>query len=128
MNDPIAHISGKLSLHNDRLRIATSGLYFVYSQVYFEAVYGNGYQGTERNVYHYVYRFNHIYPNGGRQLLMKNVVTQCWEPQKAYWDYTSYTGAAIHLNAGDELYVNVTNINLVSRDSKASFLGIFKIS
>ncbi|XP_060069180.1 tumor necrosis factor ligand superfamily member 6-like [Ylistrum balloti] len=126
----IANITG-LSFQNDRLRINTSGLYFIYSQVYFDRMCDQVLQetGTSYPIYHYVYRFNVIYPNGGEQLLMKSVRTPCWTQQKSiHGDYTSYTAAAIRMAAGDEIYVMVSNISMVSPVPEASFLGVFKIS
>ncbi|XP_033760527.1 tumor necrosis factor ligand superfamily member 6-like [Pecten maximus] len=125
----IANITG-LSFQNDRLRINTSGLYFIYSQVYFDRMCNHVMQETNTPypIYHYVYRFNVIYPNGGEQLLMKSVRTPCWTQEKSlHGDYTSYTAAAIRMAAGDEIYVMVSNISMVSPVPEASFLGLFKI-
>lgn len=83
---------------------------------------------TPYPLYHYVYRYNVIYPNDGEQLLMKSVRTPCWSQQKSvHGDYTSYTAAAIRMVAGDEVYVMVSNISMVSPFPEASFLGAFKI-
>ncbi|OWF53600.1 tumor necrosis factor ligand superfamily member 6-like [Mizuhopecten yessoensis] len=126
----IANITG-ISFQPDRLRINTSGLYFIYSQVYFDRMCDQVTQEANKPypIYHYVYRFNVIYPNGGEQLLMKSVRTPCWTQQKAlHGDYTSYTAAAIRMAAGDEIYVMVSNISMVSPVPEASFLGVFKIS
>ena len=115
---------------NDRIRVNTPGLYFIYSQVYFVS-YQNGAQNnvtSSHALYHFVYRFNVIYPNGGEELILKSVRTKCWSRAKDFDDHTSYTAAAIHLNANDEIYVKVSNVSYVSRDSKATFLGLFKIS
>ncbi|CAC5420619.1 unnamed protein product [Mytilus coruscus] len=126
--DPIAHVQG-LRVTRDMISINNSGLYFVYSQIYFSNINSQSYrQNTSQALYHYVYRYNVIYPNGGSELLLKSVRTLCWVKDKLYTDYTSYTAAAFQLNAGDKLYVMVSDIATLSRESKASFFGIFKIS
>jgi len=118
-----------VTLHNDRIKIDTSGLYFVYSQV----THNMFYTGEERTrpshvLFHYVYRFNVIYPNGGEQLLMKTSTTECWDKRMLFGDYPTYTGSAINLHVGDEVYVKVSNISLLSRDPKAVFFGLVKLS
>lgn len=127
--DPVAHASG-LILRKDRIKINASGLYFLYSQVYFTAIFSDGRHKANESltIYHYMYRYNVIYPNGGEQLLFKSVKTECWAKTKEYSDFTSYTGGAIFLNAGDEVYIKVSDVSLISRDSKASFIGMFRIS
>ncbi|XP_022338095.2 tumor necrosis factor ligand superfamily member 10-like isoform X2 [Crassostrea virginica] len=124
--DPVSHIRG-IQLRNDRIRVNNSGLYYLYSQVYFLSQYLNEISSGATTLYHYVYRYNVIYPNGGEELLLKSVRTKCWERVKAYDDYTSFTGGVFHLNVGDEIYVKVSNISQVSHDPKATFLGTFKI-
>nr|AJQ21537.1 TNF ligand-like 3 [Mytilus galloprovincialis] len=126
--DPIAHVQG-LRVTKDMISINTSGLYFVYSQIYFSNINSQSYkQNTSQALYHYVYRYNVIYPNGGSELLLKSVRTLCWAKDSLYTDFTSYTAAAFQLNAGDKLYVMVSDIATLSRETKASFFGIFKIS
>lgn len=124
--DPVAHIRG-VQLRNDRVRVNNSGLYYLYSQVYFLSLYFGGNSPGATTLYHYVYRYNVIYPNGGEELLLKSVRTQCWERNKDYDDYTSFTGGVFRLNVGDEIYVKVSNISQVSQDPKATFFGMFKL-
>ncbi|XP_062598005.1 tumor necrosis factor ligand superfamily member 10-like [Saccostrea cucullata] len=124
--DPIAHVKG-MQLGHDRIRINSSGLYYIYSQVYFLSQYFGGKSSGATTLYHYVYRYNVIYPNGGEELLLKSIRTQCWERNKDYDDYTSFTGGVFRLNVGDEIYVKVSNISQVSQDPKATFLGMFKL-
>ncbi|XP_061171747.1 uncharacterized protein LOC133181226 [Saccostrea echinata] len=124
--DPIAHVKG-VQLGNDRIRVNSSGLYYIYSQIYFLSQYFGGKSSGATTLYHYVYRYNVIYPNGGEELLLKSVRTQCWERNKEYDDYTSFTGGVFRLNVCDEIYVKVSNISQVSQDPKATFLGMFKL-
>ncbi|OWF53599.1 uncharacterized protein LOC110446214 [Mizuhopecten yessoensis] len=126
-SDPTSHIDG-VQFDNNTLIITDAGLYLIYSQICFSVRdTGNFEEGTIPLLYHYVYRYNVIYPNGGNQLLLKSVNAQRIEPSRDFGDLTSYTSAALMLNRGDQIYVKVSNLSYVSRDQKASFLGVLKM-
>jgi hypothetical protein len=128
-SDPTTFVSG-LKVTSDMITVNRSGLYFVYSQIHFSKLYSETTKRktTSQALYHYVYRYNVVYPNGGTELLLMSVRTQCWDRDKMYSDYTSYTAAVLELMAGDKLYVMVSDITAVSREPKGSFLGVAKIS
>lgn len=128
-SDPTTFVSG-LKVTNDTIIVNRSGLYFIYSQIHFSKIYSenNKRKTTSQALYHYVYRYNAVYPNGGTELLLMSVQTQCWDTNKMYGDYTSYTAAVLELKAGDQLYIMVSDITVVSREPKGSFLGIVKVS
>ncbi|XP_033760294.1 uncharacterized protein LOC117342302 isoform X2 [Pecten maximus] len=126
-DDPTAHIEG-MNLMKDRLVINTTGLYVVYSQMYFSAYVPPATPKSSSVLYHYVYRYNVIYPNSGNQLLMKSVRTFNIDPVTSHSDHTSYTSATLRLRVGDEIYVKVSNLSLVSRAEKASFLGVVQVA
>ncbi|XP_069105277.1 uncharacterized protein [Argopecten irradians] len=126
-DDPTAHIEG-MNLSNDRLIVNTTGLYVVYSQVYFSTYIPPTTPTSSSVLYHYVYRYNVIYPNSGNQLLMKSVRTLNLDPVTSHSDHTSYTSATVRLTVGDEIYVKVSNLSLVSRSEKASFLGMVQVA
>ncbi|XP_063430431.1 uncharacterized protein LOC134712628 isoform X1 [Mytilus trossulus] len=122
-----AYSSG-VHVENSRIVVNTSGLYFVYSQIFFSNLYkGQTTSNTSQALYHYVYRWNVFYPNDGNELLLKSVRTQCWAENRVYGDYTSYTSGVFKLSAGDNLYVKASKLDLISRDPKASFFGIAKL-
>ena len=122
-----AHASG-IQVKDSQIIIDASGLYLVYSQIYFNSVYkGQPLQNTSQVLYHYVYRWNIIYPNGGHELLLKSVRTQCWAENRVYGDYTSYTAGVFKLNAGDNLYVQSSNLEILSREQHATFIGITQL-
>lgn len=124
---PTAYSSG-VRVENSRIIVNTSGLYFVYSQIFFSNLYkGQTTSNTSQALYHYVYRWNVFYPNDGNELLLKSVRTQCWAENRVYGDYTSYTSGVFKLSAGDNLYVKASKLDLISRDPKASFFGIAKL-
>ncbi|KAL3847924.1 hypothetical protein ACJMK2_018814 [Sinanodonta woodiana] len=127
-NDNITtHVSG-LVLKNDRLTVLEPGLYFVYSQVGFEFEYSSkeDIDDSKQILYHYLVRYNPIYPNGGDQIIVKGAATQCWEKIKDFGYYTSYISAAVFLNIGDELYIKVSQLN-ISRDPKLTYFGAYKM-
>ena len=128
-SDPTTFVSG-LKVTNATITVSSSGLYFIYSQIHFSKLYNENTKRktTTQALYHYVYRYNAVYPNGGTELLLMSVRTQCWDTNKMYSDYTSYTAAALELTAGDKLYVMVSDITAISREPKGSFLGVVKIS
>ncbi|CAG2233190.1 CD253 [Mytilus edulis] len=119
---PTSHTNDIL-VDDSRIFINTSGLYFVYSQIFFSDLY-KALSNKSHTFYHYVYRFNHIYPNDGQELLLKSVRTECWAKSKFFGDYTSYTAGVFRLNVGDQIFVKVSQIRLMSRDRQASFFGV----
>ncbi|VDI28511.1 tumor necrosis factor ligand superfamily member 10 [Mytilus galloprovincialis] len=121
---PTSH-TNDIHVDDSRIFINTSGLYFLYSQIFFSDLYNDQAQSNRTHTfYHYVYRFNYIYPNDGQELLLKSVRTQCWAKNKIYSDYTSYTAGVFRLNKGDQIFVKVSQIRLISRDRQASFFGV----
>ncbi|XP_033760879.1 uncharacterized protein LOC117342751 [Pecten maximus] len=124
-DDLTSHLEG-VKLTNDRLVIKNTGLYMVYSQIYFSKYVALTALKSATLLYHLVYRYNTIYPNGGNQVLMQSVKTMIFDPKMTHSDLTSFTAAAIELVAGDQIYVKVSNISLMSGDEKASFLGVVK--
>ncbi|XP_060082638.1 uncharacterized protein LOC132561938 [Ylistrum balloti] len=126
--DPSAHVEG-LRLIKDKLVIPQKGLYLIYSQICFSVRdTGDFIHGNIPVLYHYVYRFNVIYPNGGTQLLLRSVNAEKIQPSWEFGDLTSYTSAALIFEKGDQVYVQVSNTSFVSRDPKASFFGIVKLN
>ena len=124
---PTAHASG-IKVQDSQIIVNKSGLYLVYSQILFSNMYkGQSTVNTSQVLYHYVYRWNVIYPNGGQELLLKSVRTQCWAVNRLYGDYTSYTSGVFKLNCGDQLFVKASKLDKMSRDPHASFFGIAKL-
>ncbi|XP_060084058.1 uncharacterized protein LOC132563316 [Ylistrum balloti] len=124
-NDVTSHLEG-VRLTTDRLVIKDSGLYLVYSQIGFSGHVAASSLRSAILLYHSVYRYSAIYPNGGNQLLMQSVRTMILDPVKTHSDITSFMAAAIQLAVRDQIYIKVSNISLISGDEKASFLGVVK--
>ena len=124
---PTAHASG-IKVQDSQIIVNKSGLYLVYSQILFSDLYkGQSTLNTSQVLYHYVYRWNVIYPNGGQELLLKSVRTQCWAENRVYGDYTSYTSGVFQLNSGDQLFVKASKIEKMSKKPHASFFGLAEL-
>ena len=107
--------------------VPKSGHYFVYSQAGFLIRYENGsgnIDNESESLFHKVNRYNMIYPLG-KQELLRGTVMQCWVKNKEYGRYTSYVGAALSLNKGDHIYVTVSRVYDLSRDSSHTYFGLF---
>ncbi|OWF40555.1 tumor necrosis factor ligand superfamily member 10-like [Mizuhopecten yessoensis] len=124
-DDVTTYLEG-LQLIKDRLVIKDTGLYLVYSQIYFSKNVAATALRSAVLLKHSVYRYNVIYPNSGNQALMDSHGTMIFDPVTAHSALTSFTAAALHLVVGDQIYVTVSNMSLVSGDEKASFLGVVK--
>ncbi|XP_053404761.1 uncharacterized protein LOC123555198 isoform X2 [Mercenaria mercenaria] len=127
---PGTHLSNiNITAENSRIVVPETGLYFLYSQVGFLVYYDKEQteQSASQSLFHVVYRYNAIYPIDGSEELLRSVVTQCWEKQKDYGRYTSYVGAAVKLNKGDQLYVKVSRIQDVNKGASTTYFGLFKL-
>jgi len=130
---PGTHLTNiKLNHDNYSLVIPESGRYFLYSQVGFLVYYNGEDTGVHpeegaQSLFHFVYRYNVIYPSPHEKLLRSDI-TQCWEKRKDYGRYTSYVGASVQLNKGDQIYVKVSKIELLSKgESGLTYFGLFKM-
>lgn len=125
----------KVGYRHGRLVIPSTGLYFIYSQVSFLEMLDIAKQGESKqqstassSLSHYLYRYNIIYPRGGEETLIQNSITKCWGHKKAFGEYTSYLGAVFKLRQGDEIFVKVSNLTLLTKDHKSNYFGMFKIN
>lgn len=123
-----SHLDG-MTLQGGRLIVPETGVYFVYSQAGFLIYYDlhTPLSASDQSVFHYIYRFNARLPNSGVQELMRSDIAQCWEQNKSYARYTSYTGAAIKLEKNDEIYVNVSKYDSLVSEPSVTFFGMFKV-
>lgn len=127
---PGAHLSNiNVTAENSRIVVPETGVYFLYSQVGYLLYYDVVTETTSpQSLFHVVYRYNAIYPLDGTEELLRSVVTQCWEKNKDYGRYTSYVGASLQLNKGDQLYVKVSSIQSVDKGASSTYFGLFKIN
>lgn len=126
---PGSHLTG-IRLHDDRLIVPESGVYFLYSQVGFMVYYDHQNdvdKSGAQSLFHTVFRYNVMYPK--EHELLRSSVTECWEEQKDYGRYTSYVGGAVKLNQGDAIYVKVSKIQfLADNEPETTYFGLFKLS
>ncbi|XP_077309118.1 tumor necrosis factor ligand superfamily member 6 [Lithobates pipiens] len=106
---------------NRGLVVNETGLHFLYSSIYF--------RHTEclkdtLELTHIVYKKPSRYP--GVMKLMESTEQLICKPHYT-WSRHSYLGAVFNLTRADVLYVNVSNVELVSNDEEKSFFGIYKL-
>ncbi|XP_069497294.1 tumor necrosis factor ligand superfamily member 6-like [Ambystoma mexicanum] len=102
------------------LVITKDGLYFVYSEVLFRGV------GCEsKYLRHSVSKRTPRYL-GGSMMLMDSRMTSNCRPDST-WTRSSYLGAVLKLTSDDRLYVNVSDVNIVSYDGSKTFFGLYML-
>ncbi|XP_052776754.1 uncharacterized protein LOC128214370 [Mya arenaria] len=127
-DNPGTHLTNiNMSPDKKYLVIPSTGRYFLYSQVGFLIYYkGNVTEQELQPLSHYIYRSNFIYATD--QQLLRSDLTQCWGEDKYYGRYTSYVGASVLLNKEDKIYVEVSQIELLSRGERSlTYFGLFKM-
>ncbi|XP_067668873.1 tumor necrosis factor ligand superfamily member 10-like [Haliotis asinina] len=128
-NRPLSFMEG-LHLHADRLVVEHSGLYLVYSQVYFKVNMDE--PSTRSNpptlLGHLVHRYSVTIPNGGREELLQAAHSCCGNGSDSLFLHTSHVMGVFQLSRRDEIYVTVSRPGLIYRDPARSFLGVFKLN
>ncbi|XP_041519011.1 tumor necrosis factor ligand superfamily member 6 [Microtus oregoni] len=114
----IALISG-VKYKNGGLVINDSGLYFVYSKVYFR-----GQSCNNQPLNHKVYMRNSKYP-GDLVLMEEKKLNYCTTGQM--WAHSSYLGAVFNLTRADHLYVNISQLSLINFEESKTFFGLYKL-
>ncbi|KAG9483198.1 tumor necrosis factor ligand superfamily member 6 [Eleutherodactylus coqui] len=104
---------------NRGLIVNKTGLHFLYSSIYFR-----GKDCIKQELAHTVYKKTLRYP-GDIKLMENKEDHSCIPP--VMWGRHSYLGAVFNLTTYDELYVNVSNVNLVGFDETKTFFGLYKL-
>ncbi|MEE6496091.1 hypothetical protein FKM82_002227 [Ascaphus truei] len=104
---------------NGALVVNETGLHFLYSSIYFR-----GPACKNIKLSHMVYKKSKAYP--GDLKLMETVEYQ-YCPSNGMWGRHSYLGAVFNLSRSDALYVNVSDVNLVSVEESKTFFGLYKL-
>uniref|UniRef100_A0A8D0GMW0 Tumor necrosis factor ligand superfamily member 6 n=1 Tax=Sphenodon punctatus TaxID=8508 RepID=A0A8D0GMW0_SPHPU len=103
---------------NSGLVINQTGLYFVYSKVFFRDQTCNS-----KPLDHTVFKRNPAYPKD--QVLMEDrKMDYCVNKM---WGRSSYLGALFNLTKWDSLYVSVSETNLVNFEESKTFFGLYKL-
>ena len=108
---------GEIVVHHE-------GLYFIYSQVYFQLL-PSIQEKHSQPFLQYIYRKTESYQEP--ILLSKAVMTKCWDATPDLQLFSSHQGALFHLQQGDKLYLQVTNIETVTLQDDSTFFGAFMI-
>lgn len=114
----IALISG-VKYKKGSLVINDTGLYFVYSKVYFR-----GQSCDNQPLSHKVYMRNSRY-HQDLVLMEGKMMSYCTTGQM--WARSSYLGAVFNLTSADRLYVNVSELSLVNFEESKTFFGLYKL-
>ncbi|KAJ1172257.1 hypothetical protein NDU88_004104 [Pleurodeles waltl] len=108
----VQYKDGGLVIHQD-------GLYFVYSEVYFQ---GEG--CNNKYLQHLVYKKTPRYPLD--IVLMDSMMTRnCMISDT--WSRSSYLGAVFQLMKDDKVHVNVSDVTVVMVDASKTFFGLYKL-
>lgn len=138
INDHENILSG-IDYRDGRLVAPENGLYNIYSQAYFvtyfiptehhSAVKGEIDIKDKLSLRHGVYRRNarSIYPNNGVDQLMLRHWTLNWKLGEQFNEYTSYLSGLFRLEAGDEIFVRLSNAISLNTDSKMTYFGLFRV-
>ncbi|XP_012620572.2 tumor necrosis factor ligand superfamily member 6 [Microcebus murinus] len=114
----ISLISG-VKYKKGALVINDTGLYFVYSKVYFR-----GQSCNNQPLSHKVYMRNTRYP---QDLVMMEGKMMNYCTAGRMWARSSYLGAVFNLTSADHLYVNVSELSLVNFEESRTFFGLYKL-
>ncbi|XP_058031844.1 tumor necrosis factor ligand superfamily member 6 [Ahaetulla prasina] len=113
-----AFLSG-VQYKNRGLMIDETGLYFIYSKVFFR-----GQTCTSQPLDHIVFKRNPSYPDN--QVLMENrKMNYCVTMHM--WGKNSYLGALFNLSRQDSVYVSVSEPTLVSSEESKTFFGLYML-
>ncbi|XP_007667085.1 tumor necrosis factor ligand superfamily member 6 [Ornithorhynchus anatinus] len=113
-----AFVSG-VKYKNHGLEINDTGLYFVYSKVYFRSR-----DCSNKALSHTVFKRNPNYPKD--LVLMEGKKTNYCSLSQM-WAHSSYLGAVFNLTRADRLYVNVSEPKLVYFQESETFFGLYKL-
>ncbi|XP_072275314.1 tumor necrosis factor ligand superfamily member 6 [Pyxicephalus adspersus] len=106
---------------NRGLVVNETGLHFLYSSIYFRSTEC---PKDSLELIHIVYKKPSRYPSVMK--LMESTEQHNCKPLVT-WARHSYLGAVFNLTRQDVLYVNVSDVTLVSTDEAKSFFGIYKL-
>ncbi|XP_072532589.1 tumor necrosis factor (ligand) superfamily, member 10 like 4 [Salminus brasiliensis] len=101
--------------------VPQDGIYFVYSQVYFESAHS----GRDLQVMQYLFKRTDLHPE--LTVLAKAAATQCLNSESGVGLYSSHQGALFHLERGDRLALYVRNMGAVHFPPEATYFGAFMI-
>ncbi|XP_066266751.1 tumor necrosis factor ligand superfamily member 10-like isoform X3 [Branchiostoma lanceolatum] len=126
-NQGLATLANGMKYRDGYIKVPVDGLYYVYSQLYFRYMRDDRQSRPADNhqLLHYTYKKSATYRD--KQEVMKSARTKCWSKRSQYGLLSSYQGGVFRLRAGDRLFVQVSNVAMVSFEEAASYFGAFMI-
>ncbi|XP_014345429.1 tumor necrosis factor ligand superfamily member 6 [Latimeria chalumnae] len=103
------------------LFINETGLYFIYSKVYFRA---QDCKGGHLSLSHIVFKRT---PRYSRDITLMETKKLNFCSNTGMWTRSTYLGGIFNLTRMDSVYVNVSDLSLVSSDETKTFFGLYKI-
>ncbi|XP_051877726.1 tumor necrosis factor ligand superfamily member 10-like [Pristis pectinata] len=117
---------GAMKYHDGEIIIPKDGIYYIYSQVYFQHV-----RKPDREDQHYKFFLQYLYRMSTYYnepiLLTKAIFTKCWSKKASFDMYTSFQGALFELQQGDKLFIKVTNASAVVINEGSTYFGAFMV-
>ena len=119
-----------IGMKGDRLVVQESGLYYVYSQLtlveYRKPTSGSDGSPTG-SIIHEIERWNVVYPDTGVEKLFRHSESRSQTRARPFTEYVSYVGGVIALRMDDEVYVTVSDPNLVRARRDPPILGMYRL-
>ena len=118
-----------IGLKGDRLIIRESGLYYVYSQLtlleYRKPTSGS--DGSHKGcIVHQIERWNVVYPDTGVEKLFRHSESRS-QSRSPFNEYVSYVGGVMALRIDDQVYVTVSDPNLVQSEARSTYFGMYRL-
>uniref|UniRef100_UPI00398F684F TNF superfamily member 10, like n=1 Tax=Pristiophorus japonicus TaxID=55135 RepID=UPI00398F684F len=123
----LSHIQN-MTIHHGKLQASQTGRYYIYSQTYFRyqhKVIADSAKPNEQQLVQCIYKMTTTYASP--ILLMKSVGTKCWAANAEYGLNSIYQGGLFELKAGDEIFVTISDRELVDDNVASSYFGSFKL-
>ncbi|XP_072126792.1 TNF superfamily member 10, like isoform X1 [Mobula birostris] len=121
-----------MTINHGKLRASQMGRYYVYSQTFFKYKHKDtaGYEDhsvkpNEQLLVQCIYKMSTSYPTP--ILLMKSVGTKCWAANAEYGMNSIYQGGLFELEAGDEIFVTISDRELMDDNEASSYFGSFRL-
>ncbi|XP_055499705.1 tumor necrosis factor ligand superfamily member 10-like [Leucoraja erinacea] len=131
IRDGLSYIRN-MTINHGKLQASQKGRYYIYSQTYFRYPQKDAFdledqpaKPNEQPLVQCIYKTSASYPSP--ILLMKSVGTKCWAANAEYGLNSIYQGGLFELDADDEIFVTVSDRNLLHYNVQSSYFGSFRL-
>ena len=122
-----------VAYHHGDVTVPKEGLYFIYSQVFFRSPQCNrsplyGVDHGDSIMVHSVYRHSRTYDHP--DALMEGMKFQCSDDNnrsRIIWYGSNYQAGLFYLQAGDQLWVRVSDGSLIVARGEKTYFGLFMV-